>query len=211
VRAIIKYARHGAARFVSHLDMQRAFGRALRRAKLPVKFSEGFNPHILMSFASPLSVGIGTEGDYLEVRFLKECAGSEIKDALNAVLPEGLRVVFAGPLFDKCPKLMAISHSAEYELVFNKNMEEAAQHLLQADSFVTRDRKGREIDVRPLVLRMDAKENMLKVCLANSSSAALNPATLAGALGEKALMTRLECFCMLKGEVLPMKDLSKSE
>lgn len=209
MRAVIKYARRGAARFVSHLDMQRAFGRALRRADLPVKFSEGFNPHIVMSFASPLSVGIGTEGDYLEVRFEQECAGEEIKNRLNAVLPEDIRIVSAGRLAEGAPKLMSVNHSAEYELVFDQDMEDAARRFMEAGSFVTRDRKGREVDIRPLVLALEAKGNVLTARLANSSRAALNPATLAGALGCGAAVTRKECFCILNGEAAPMDAIER--
>ena len=211
MRAAIKYARRGAARFVSHLDMQRAFGRALRRAGLPVKFSEGFNPHIMMSFASPLSVGIGTEGDYLEVRFLEDCTEEDIKKRLNAVLPEDLEVICSGRLKDGCPKLMAISHSAEYELVFERNIEQEAKNLLESESFLTVDRRGRERDIRPMVLHLETDGTVVKACLANSSSATLNPATLAGAFKAQARITRLECFCMLGGVVIPMQDLWKSK
>lgn len=209
MRAVVKYARRGAARYVSHLDMQRAFGRALRRANLPVKFSEGFNPHIMMSFASPLSVGIGTEGDYLEVRFSEDCAGEEIKSRLNAVLPGDIRIVSAGRMEEGAPKLMAQNHAAGYELVFDRDMEEAARAFLKTESFLARDRKGREIDIRPLVLSLEAKGNMLTALLANSSRAALNPAVLAGALSGGASITRTECFYMQEGKVLPMDSLGR--
>jgi radical SAM-linked protein len=189
--------------------MQRAFGRALRRAKLPVKFSEGFNPHIVMSFASPLSVGIGTEGDYLEVRFEKDCAGEEIINRMNAVLPKDIRILSAGRLEEGAPKLMAQNHSAEYELVFEGDMEAAAQKFLKAESFLTHDRKGKEIDIRPLVLDLAAKKNVLKARLENSSRAALNPAVLAGALGGGAAITRTECFYLKDGRALPMDSLER--
>jgi len=187
--------------------MQRAFGRALRRAGLPVKFSEGFNPHIVMSFASPLSVGIGTKGDYLEIRLEKECAGHEIKDRLNAVLPEEIRIISAGNLAEDTPKLMSMNHSAEYRLEFERDMETAAKEFMAMDSCITRDRKGREVDIRPLVLLMKVDGKNLTVCLENSSRAALNPATLAGALGGGAVMTRLECFCLFRSKVIPMDAL----
>ncbi len=209
MRAVVKYTRRGAARYVSHLDMQRAFGRALRRAGLPVKFSEGFNPHIVMSFASPLSVGIGTEGDYLEVRFEEDCAGGEIKRRLNAVLPGEIRILSAGRMEEGAPKLMAQNYAAQYELVFERDMEAAAQAFLMAESFMARDRKGREIDIRPLVLSLEAKGNALTALLANSSRAALNPAVLAGALDGGAAMTRSECFYMKDGKMMPMDSLGR--
>ena len=72
--------------------MQRAFARALRRSGLPVAYSEGYNPHIVMSFASPLSVGFATEGDYLEVKMAEDVEPGYIKDRLAAVMPEGISI-----------------------------------------------------------------------------------------------------------------------
>ncbi len=207
MRGIIKYERDGAARFISHLDMQRAFSRALRRSELPVKFSEGFNPHIVMSFAFPLSVGIGTVGDYLEVRFVEELSDDAIADRLNAVLPLDIRIVSAGKMEDTAPKLMSISHSAAYEIVFDRDIKDAADKFMETESFVVRDRKGRQIDIRPRVYGLKAEGCVLEARLANSSSVSLNPAVFAGVFGEDAKITRLECFCISGGEVIPMDAL----
>jgi radical SAM-linked protein len=207
MRGIIKYERDGAARFISHLDMQRAFARALRRAKLPLKFSEGFNPHVMMSFAFPLSVGIATRGDYLEVRFTEELNGDVIADRLNAVLPLDIRVASAGKMEDNAPKLMSISHAAKYEIIFDRDMEDAAGDFMKTESFVVQDRKGRQIDIRPRVYGLKAKGGVLWARLANSSSVALNPAVFAGAFGEYEKITRLECFCKLGDDVIAMEAL----
>lgn len=209
MRSFIKYARDGAARYISHLDMQRAFARALRRAALPVKYSEGFNPHILTSFASPLSVGIATKGDYLEVRMEEACAGKVIINKLNDVLPADIRITAAGSLEENCPKLMAISHSALYELAFSLKPEGAGA-FMACESIVRQDRKGRTIDVRPLVYDLTADGNIVTARLANSSAAALNPAVLAAALSTgEVKITRLECFCMAGGNVIPFYSLGK--
>lgn len=209
MRAVIKYARSGAASFISHLDMQRAFARALRRAELPVQYSEGFNPHILTSFASPLSVGIATQGDYLEVRLTEDVPGDGIRDALNAVLPQELRIVFAGALREDCPKLMAISHSALYELTFEKEPQ-ALGILAGSGPCIVQDRKSREIDLKAMVLNLQAEGSIVRAQLANSSAAALNPIVLARSLGGgEARITRLECFCQVGGQVIPYEKLGR--
>ncbi len=209
MRTIIKYARSGAASFISHLDMQRAFARALRRAELPVQYSEGFNPHILTSFAAPLSVGIATQGDYLEVRMAESRGGEEIKGALNAVMPPDLHVAFAGELPEDCPKLMAISHSALYELAFEKEPE-ALCVFMQNGPCVVQDRKNREVDLCALVLDLKADGKTVRAQVANSSAAALNPIVLARFLsGGEARITRLECYCMARGEVVPYEKLGR--
>ena len=209
MRAVIKYARSGAASYISHLDMQRAFARALRRAELPVQYSEGFNPHILTSFASPLSVGISTDGDYLEVRMTEECMGSAIRDALNAILPEELRIVFVGGLEEECPKLMSISHSALYELVFEKEPDTLTQ-FFENERCIVHDRKNREIDLKETVLDLKPDGRIVRAQVANSSAAALNPIVLAQFLsGGEARIKRLECFCRVGGQVIPYEKIGK--
>lgn len=209
MRAIIRYAREGAASYISHLDMQRAFARALRRAELPVKYSEGYNPHILMSFASPLSVGLATRGDYLEVRMEEERPGKDIREALCRVLPQGLCVTYAGALAETCPKLMSVSHSASYELVFDRVLP-APEDFLAGGACMAQDRKGRTVDLRPLVYELERDGNTLRARLANSSAGALNPMVLAGALGcGPARITRTECYCRFEGTVMPYRELGR--
>ena len=60
----IKFAKTGVMKFVGHLDVMRYFQKAIRRAELPIAYSEGFSPHMLLSFASPLGVGISSTGEY---------------------------------------------------------------------------------------------------------------------------------------------------
>ena len=63
----IKFAKSGVMKFVGHLDMMRYFQKAMRRADIDIKYSEGFSPHQIMSFAAPLGVGITSDGEYLDI------------------------------------------------------------------------------------------------------------------------------------------------
>ena len=63
----VKFSKNGPVRFVGHLDMMRYFQKAIRRAGLPIKYSEGFNPHQIMSFAAPLGVGVTSDGEYMDI------------------------------------------------------------------------------------------------------------------------------------------------
>ena len=65
----IRFAKYGALKFIGHLDVMRYFQKAIRRADLPIAYSEGFSPHQIMSFAAPLSVGHTSEGEYLHAPF----------------------------------------------------------------------------------------------------------------------------------------------
>ena len=63
----VKFSKHGAMKFIGHLDIMRYFQKAIRRAEIPIVFTEGFSPHMVMSFASPLGVGIESEGEYMDI------------------------------------------------------------------------------------------------------------------------------------------------
>ena len=89
----IKYERNDDARFISHLDLMRTFNRALRRAKAPLEYTQGFNPHTIMTVALPLSVGITSESEYLDVTFKEDVNPDAFKDTLNNVMPSGIRVI----------------------------------------------------------------------------------------------------------------------
>ena len=84
----IKFAKYGVVRFIGHLDVMRYFQKVIRRSKLPVSYSQGFSPHQLMSFALPLSVGVTSDGEYMEVEFddepMRRLAAGTAKEPLRA-------------------------------------------------------------------------------------------------------------------------------
>ena len=74
----IKFSKEGPMKFVGHLDTMRYFQKAIRRAELPVAFSGGYSPHMIMSFAVPLGVGMESLGDYFDLEMAEDMATSEI-------------------------------------------------------------------------------------------------------------------------------------
>lgn len=220
MKIAIKYSRVGAARYISHLDMQRTFARALRRANVPALYSQGFNPHIVMSFASPLSVGYATRADYLEVGVEDGAAPEAIMEQLNSVLTRDIRVerVFALPEGTK--KLMALNHSAAYDITFMFENESecdkmscATQSLAETETYLTPDRKGKEVDIRPFILQLSSAGSVVSAVVKNSSEGALNPAVLANALLTKAdiraeyEICRTECYAVIGGEAVPFSSI----
>ncbi|MBQ1272109.1 MAG: DUF2344 domain-containing protein [Clostridia bacterium] len=89
----IVFEKKDTAIYMSHLDLMRCMTRALTRAEIPVKFTEGFNPHPYLVFAAPLALGISGEREYFEIKITEEMAYSEMKDRLNETLPQGLKVL----------------------------------------------------------------------------------------------------------------------
>lgn len=114
----IQITKENAVRFISHLEYSRTISRALRRAKLPVKYSEGFNPHIKMSLASALGVGIASLSEYAEIELAEDMAAKEAMQQLNENMPNGMRVLAADVIDKKDDaKLMAMLKGASYSVV----------------------------------------------------------------------------------------------
>ncbi|MGI6664693.1 MAG: TIGR03936 family radical SAM-associated protein [Christensenellaceae bacterium] len=181
-RVGVKFTRDGFAKFVSHLDMQRMFARTLRRAQLPVKYSEGFNPHINLSFAAPLSVGMETMGDYMEFFLTEEKNLDQAKAQMIEALPPFFGITAVGEMAEKEKKLMALTAAADYRLL----VEDAAFSawietlLAQESHIVTQERKGkkREVDLRPRILTADIGKQEIKLRVKLGDNMTLNPLLL---------------------------------
>ena len=91
----VRFAKYGAVKFIGHLDVLRYFQKAVRRAGLKIAYSQGFHPHQIMSFASPLGVGITSEGEYMDMELTAEYTPQEIVEALNTAMVEGFTVLSA--------------------------------------------------------------------------------------------------------------------
>ena len=86
-------AKKGRAKYTSHLDMQRCMMRAVRRANIDLWYTEGFNPHPYVTFALPLPLGVESEGEPVDIRLEGDMTNDEVRDRLNATMPEGISVV----------------------------------------------------------------------------------------------------------------------
>ncbi len=87
-----EFEKKSTAIYMSHLDLMRCMTRALTRAEIPVKYTEGFNPHPYLVFAAPLALGITGEKEYFEIKITEEMPLEEMKERLNANLPQGLYI-----------------------------------------------------------------------------------------------------------------------
>lgn len=86
-------AKKGRAKYTSHLDMQRCMMRAVRRANIELWYTEGFNPHPYVTFALPLPLGVESEGEPVDIRLEGDMTNEEVRDRLDATMPEGISVV----------------------------------------------------------------------------------------------------------------------
>ena len=176
----IKFAKRGSLIFVSHLDFAHSFTRALKRAELPLKYSEGFNPHPKQVFALPLSVGMVGENELCDITLTEDFSHDEVKARLEkAFTPEiEIKEVFS-------PELkMGKVKSAKYVLVFDgishetDTLEKALSDLSPVMK-TTKSGKERELDIKSMVyassVEKDGKKTVLTLTLAASGDSYLNP------------------------------------
>lgn len=130
MKARFKFVKNGKMRYHGHLDMMRFIQKAVLRAKLPIKYSEGFNPHQIMSFGAPLSVGLTSDGEYMDVEFKEDIELADAIERLNEQMVDGLRFISANFLPEKALKCMSAVTAAKYEVGFK--YDEDKQRLADA-------------------------------------------------------------------------------
>ena len=119
----IWFKKMGMSRYVSHLDLMRAMTRAIRRANLPLWYTEGFNPHPYMTFALPLSLGMESLCESMDIRIVGESSNEELFDMLKDSMPPGIDIISVDePQYD--PKHITFG---EFDILFD--VEENAEAL----------------------------------------------------------------------------------
>ena len=108
-RKRLQFSKKGNLKFIGHLDFLRVFGEMISRSRLPVSYSAGFNPHILLSFALPLPLGFVSENDYVDLVFERDLPAEDISDGLNNVAPSGLTIKSVYEATDKCASVVAMA------------------------------------------------------------------------------------------------------
>jgi len=116
LRLRVRFRRGEELKFISHLDIIRLWVRALRRARIPLEYSEGFSPHPKLSLAVPLSVGVTAEDELMDVYITKAVSPHWFVNTVNQQLPEGLKVLEASPIGLNVPSLQSQVRFAQYQV-----------------------------------------------------------------------------------------------
>ena len=136
----IKFSKQGEMRFIGHLDLMRFFQKVIRRAGLDIKFSEGMSPHMVMSFASPLGIGLTSRGEYVDIELNTPVTTEEGLARLNAVSAEGVTFLDLRQIEEgKAGKAMSLVAAADYELRFRKGHEPQGDWQSAISSFAASD------------------------------------------------------------------------
>lgn len=177
-------------RHIGHLDIQRAVMRALRRSGLPVSYSKGFNPHILLTFASALSTGAAGRREIMDVQLDRDVTPEEFLAAMNSAMPPDMQLSFARVLDDHHIALMAQVQAADYTITIledgaaEKLIGALPAFLAQESIMAMRKTKSgmKETDIRPLLLALSGEGNVLRAVMTLTERLACKPNMLVDAL-----------------------------
>jgi radical SAM-linked protein len=162
VRYVIKFSKESDIKFVSHLDLLRTIQRVVRRTALPVEYSKGFNPHMNTALAQPLSVGMYSKGEYMDVVFTETVEESQIIDAFNKNAPSGIKLLDAVLVNEeegkKVPQCMAMVDAAKYVIAINyedtSNLDSEIEELLKTEEWniLKKTKSGEKIvNIKPMI------------------------------------------------------------
>ena len=170
IRVRATFEKCGRAKYISHLDLNRCMLRTFRRSRLPIWYTEGFNPHPYYSFALALSLGFESSCEILDFNLNEDIPFDEIRDKLNAVMPEGMRIV---KVAEQKQKITAIA-KAEYSfsLVSDETDElfAAVQELIASPEILIekKTKKGlKTVDIKPdmEILTCNKAENSIDISM----------------------------------------------
>lgn len=160
---LMQFQKGDIVRHLGLLDLQRTMQRALRRSNLPVAYSKGFNPHIVMSFASALSSGIAGDAELLDVSLCGDTTEEACLCAMNAVLPPALQATRVRLVDDRFPKVSAAMRTARYRLTLRGGgakaiAEDVPAFCAESEIMALRKTKKSEtmVNIRPMLHELTA-------------------------------------------------------
>ena len=206
----LRFRKTGRAVYISHLDLMQTMQRAFFRAECPLRYSEGFNPHPLISIALPLSVGTASECEIMDFRLREDVDLAALPARLTAVLPEGIEVLEAYEFTRKAAELkwLRVRGVLEYDARDAAAMAEALTDFYARNEIVITKKTKRgmgEPDIRPAIREISFTVSgcdVLLEALISAQEPTLNPELLAEALRQLkpeiapdfAKFTRLETY-----------------
>lgn len=229
MKARIKFAKTGAMKFIGHLDIMRYFQKAIRRAEIDIAFTEGYSPHMIMSFAAPLGVGVESVGEYFDVELKSADSTKEMKERLNHAMVEGMQILNIVQVPDgKASKAMSLVAAADYSLKFRDNYapkgnwQERFVEFMKSDQItvIKKTKKSeQEIDIRPLVYAHEVKNNTIFLKVATGSAMNLKPELVIEAFFRHlnlewnplaVCITRLEVYAETENGLMPLDALGET-
>lgn len=163
MRYLIKFTKEADLKFISHLDLMRTIQRVIRRAELPIEYSKGFNPHMALGIAQPLSVGSYSEGDYLDIYLEDDMPEAAVRELLNENSAVGIKFIEVSkiPVIEnvkRMPQAMALIDAASYTIKIKYNdlskVTAEVNELFVKDKIemLKKTKKGEKmVDIKPFI------------------------------------------------------------
>ena len=162
----MKFEKRDEVKYIGHLDTMRTFTRCIKKTKLPIKFSNGFNPRVQLAFALPLAVGVTSECEYFDLELNGDVETSEVIKELNESFPDGFKVLTCEK-YEKVKGLMSLVTEAVYEINVMVNTDKIEDYTQMInDTFSndevtaiksSKDGKEEEINIKPLIIDYKVK------------------------------------------------------
>ncbi len=188
----MSFEKTGMAKFISHLDTVRCITRSMKRANVPIWFTEGFNPHAFLTFAMPLSLGFESLCETVDFRLMEEMDLEELAKKINDALPVDITVKGIY-VYETSPNDI---RWAEYKIIFNnpdKILLNTAEKTLSSDEIIVekkakqgRKKVNKEVNIKEHIKSFELDEEngklIIKTILSSGTSMNINPMLLIGAL-----------------------------
>lgn len=171
----IKFTKTGNMIYIGHLDLLKFFQRTIKRAGLPIAYSLGFNPHQLMIFAIPLSLGVSSVGEYLDIQLKQDMSCEEIENRLNSTMPLGIKILSVRKLVEGEKACAAAVEVGSYKITLPQkydNLENAVAQILESDEINverTVKKKTKITNIRPLIYSLSVDDAVINAVIATGS------------------------------------------
>lgn len=197
----IKFAKYGVMKFIGHLDTMRFFQKALRRAEIDVKYSEGFSPHQIMSFAAPLGVGIESFGEYMDIELCSMTSPEDMKRSLNQVMVEGLEILSVTILPDHAKNAMASVAAASYRLHMKEGAFPVEDLCGKIRAFYEQEAIFYTKETKKSVIELDLKQGIYEIN--SDTDGSVRMLVNASSSGNIKPSMVFEKFCQFAGVEIP--------
>lgn len=219
----IKFTKQGPIKFIGHLDTMRFFQKLIRRARIPIAYSNGMSPHQIMSFALPLGIGDESEGEYVDIELTESVNSADALAAMNATSAEGIKLLSFKELPEDAENAMASVWAADYLVSFRTlpcaDFGEAFRKFMALDAITTlkKTKKGEHVvDIRPFVFNYEIKDESVYLRVKCGSVDNTKPELVMQAFYEylnlpfdefDLLTTRLDLLTMKNDQLVSLDDI----
>lgn len=184
MKARIKFRKYGALRFIGHLDVMRFFQKVMRRAEIPIAFTGGYSPHMIMSFASPLGIGLSSDGEYFDIELIEPVESEDAVRRMNEACVEGIEVVSIRQIAEEKKMTgMTILAGADYLVSIKEEalpdgwQDQFRIFMEQSEIRIVKQtkRSEKEVDIRSMIWKWEIRGDKIYLQVASGSVQNLKP------------------------------------